>query len=142
MDKKILVKQAKYSLRWLPDEAYIRLYYLLRMHKPCNLKNPKTYNEKLQWLKLHDRDPRYTDMVDKVEAKKLASSIIGDEHIIPTLGVWNSFDDIDFDTLPERFVLKCSHDSEGLVIVKDKTNLDVSAARNKIMSAMRCNFYF
>ncbi len=142
LDKKSLVKKAKYSLRWLPDEAYIRLYFRLRMHKSCDLKNPKTFNEKLQWLKLHDRYPRYTDMVDKVEAKKIAAAIVGDEHIIPTLGVWGSFDEIDFSSLPEQFVLKCSHDSEGLVIVKDKSNLDLAAARKKIESAMRYNFYY
>ena len=142
MDKKSLMKRVKYSLRWLPDKAYIKLYFRLRMHKPCDLENHRTYNEKLQWLKLHDRDPRYTDMVDKVEAKKIAASVIGEEHIIPTLGVWNSFDDIGFGKLPERFVLKCSHDSEGLVIVKDKSRFDVKAAREKIEAAMRCNFYY
>jgi hypothetical protein len=142
LDKKSLLKKAKYSLRWLPDEAFIKLYYRLRMHRSCDLDNPKSFNEKLQWLKLHDRNPRYTDMVDKIEAKKIAAAVIGEEHIIPTLGVWDSFDEIDFDALPDRFVLKCSHDSEGLVIVKDKSKLDIAAARKKIESAMRYNFYY
>lgn len=142
MDKKDLLKKLKYSLRWLPDEAFIKLYYRLRIHRPCNLENPKTFSEKLQWLKLHDHNPIYTDMVDKIEAKKIAASIIGEEHIIPTLGVWDSFDDIDFDALPEQFVLKCSHDSGGLVIVRDKSKLDKKAARKIIEKAMRCNFYY
>ncbi len=142
MDKKSFLKKAKYSLRWLPDEAFIKLYYFLRMHKMCNLKTPTTYNEKLQWLKLHDRNPRYVDMVDKVEAKKIASAVIGDEYIIPTLGVWDSFDDIDFDALPDSFVLKCTHDSEGLVVVPDKAKLNKNAARAKIEAAMECNFYY
>lgn len=142
LDKKSLLKKAKYSLRWLPDEAFIKLYYRLRMHRSCDLDNPKSFNEKLQWLKLHDRNPRYTDMVDKIEAKKIAAAVIGEEHIIPTLGVWDSFDEIDFGALPDRFVLKCSHDSEGLVIVKDKSKLDIVAVRKKIESAMRYNFYY
>ncbi len=142
VDKKKFLKRAKYGLRWLPDEAFIKLYYLLRMHKICDLKNPTTYNEKLQWLKLHDRNPCYVDMVDKAEAKKIAATVIGDEYIIPTLGVWDSFDDIDFDALPNSFVLKCTHDSEGLVVVPDKAKLDISAARSKIEAAMKCNFFY
>ena len=84
---------------------------------------PKTYNEKLNWLKLHDKNPIYTRIVDKFEAKEYVKDIIGDQYIIPTLGVWDNFDDIDFDELPQQFVLKCTHDSEGLVIVKDKDKL-------------------
>ncbi len=142
MDKKSFLKSAKYGLRWLPDEVFIKLYCRLRMHKSCDLKNPSTYNEKLQWLKLHDRNPLYTNMVDKVESKKIASAIIGEECIIPTLGVWDSFDEIDFEKLPDRFVMKCSHDSEGLVIVSDKSELDMAAARKKIEAAMKCNFFY
>lgn len=101
-----------------------------------------TYNEKLNWLKLHDHNPLYTTLVDKYEAKKYIARIIGNEYIIPTLGVWNSFDDIDFDRLPNQFVLKCTHDSEGLVIVKDKSKLDKKAAKEKIEAALKQNFYY
>ena len=142
MNKKAILKWAKYSLRFLSDSAYIKLYYRLRMHESCRLDNPVTYNEKLQWLKLHDRNSRYVEMVDKAEAKKIAASLIGEEHIVPTLGVWDSFEEIDFSSLPDRFVLKCTHDSEGLVVVKDKSELDVVAAKRKLERAMRFNFYY
>ncbi|MBE6712970.1 MAG: glycosyl transferase [Ruminococcaceae bacterium] len=112
------------------------------MGKSLHLKNPVTFNEKLQWLKLYDRKPIYTTMVDKYEAKKFVSEKIGEEYIIPTLGVWNSFDEIDFDSLPEQFVLKCTHDSGGLVIVKDKAKMDRAAAKEKIESCLKKNFYY
>ena len=105
---------------FLKDETYLKLQYYILTKKKLNLKDPKTFNEKLQWLKLHDRNPEYTKMVDKYEVKKYVASIIGEEYIIPTLGVYDKFDDIDFDTLPNQFVMKCTHDSGGLVICKDK----------------------
>lgn len=129
-------------LRFIPDEPYLRLMYRIRMGKKLNLRNPQTFNEKLQWLKLHDRNPIYTTMVDKYEAKKYVSSIIGEEYIIPTLGVWDRFEDIDFDTLPNQFVLKCTHDSGGLVICRNKTSLDIEAARKKINASLKTNFFW
>ena len=108
----------------IPDALYLKLRYRKIFHKPLNLKAPKTFNEKLQWLKLHDRKPKYTRMVDKYEAKRYVAERIGEEYIIPTLGVWDSFDDIDFDRLPDQFVLKCTHDSGGLVICRDKMKSD------------------
>lgn len=125
----------------LPDKLYLRLVYLGNMWKWLNLKNPKTYNEKLQWLKLYDRKPEYTTMVDKYEAKKYVSERIGEEYIIPTLGVWDSFDEIDFDTLPEQFVLKTTHDCGGLVICRDKATLDREAARAKMEKHMQRRYY-
>ena len=142
MNKKKILKRIKEFLRFLPDKAYIQLYYFAQFKHFCNLKNPKTYNEKLNWLKLNDRNPEYTKMVDKYEVKKYVSNIIGEEYIIPTLGIWDKFDDIDFDELPEQFVLKCTHDSEGVVIVKDKSSFDVDKARKKINEALKCNFYY
>lgn len=121
------------------DETAVRIAYFLSMHKWLHLDNPQTFNEKLQWLKLHDKHPEYTQMVDKIEAKKIAAKIIGEEHIIPTLGVWDNFDDIDFDKLPDQFVLKCTHDSGGVVICRDKSNLDISAARKKINRCLQRN---
>jgi hypothetical protein len=142
VDKKKILKTAKYCLRILPDTVYIQLYYFAHFRKFCNLKNPGTYNEKLNWLKLHDRNPDYIKMVDKYDAKEYVASILGDEYIIPTLGVWDNFEDIDFSKLPNQFVLKCTHDSEGLVIVKDKNQLNIPLAKKKIESALKCNFYY
>jgi hypothetical protein len=112
------------------------------MVQELNLRNPKTVNEKLQWLKLYDRKPEYINMVDKYEAKKYVAGIIGEEYIIPTLGVWETFDEIDFDSLPEQFVLKCTHDCGGLVICRDKSKLDLEKAKKKINSCLkRCYYY-
>lgn len=127
---------------WIPDEQYLKIAYRIKMGKMLDLNNPQTFNEKIQWLKLHDRRPEYTQMVDKIEAKKLVANAIGEEYIIPTLGVWNHFDEIDFDKLPDQFVLKCSHDSGGLVICRDKSKLDKEAARKKIESCLKHNFYW
>ena len=136
------IKRMKYMLRFLPDKLYLQLYYYPRFKKFINFKNPQTYNEKLNWLKLNDRNPEYTKMVDKYDAKEYVKNIIGEKYIIPTLGVWKNFDDIDFDKLPNQFVLKCTHDSEGLVIVKDKSKLDIEQARKKINRALKYNFFY
>ena len=136
---KELLKKASHIL---PDKIYIKLKYRLRLGKFPDLKNPKTFNEKLQWLKLYDRKPEYTRMVDKYEAKKYVADIIGEEYVIPTLGVWDSFDDIDFDKLPDQFVLKCTHDSGGLVICRDKSKLDKDAAKNKICKSLKRNYFW
>lgn len=128
-------------LNWLPDKAYLKLLYRGFFNKKLDLKNPRTFNEKLQWLKLYDRNPMYTKMVDKYEAKEYVSSKIGSEYVIPTLGVWDRFDDIDFDKLPDQFVLKCTHDSGGLVIVKDKSKFDKIAAKAKIEKCLKYDFY-
>ena len=127
---------------WMDDETYLKIAYRIKMGKKLNLKAPETFNEKLQWLKLHDRNPLYTNLVDKYEAKKYVAEKIGEQYIIPTLGVWNHFDEIDFDTLPNQFVLKCTHDSGGLVIVKDKEKLDKKAAKHKIESCLKHNFFW
>ena len=129
-------------LRILPDKAYIELLYRLKTGKTLNLKNPCTYTEKLQWIKLYDRKQIYTQMVDKYEAKLFVAKLIGDEYVIPTLGVWSNFDDIDFESLPDRFVLKCTHDSGGLVICKDKATFDKAKAREKINRCLKRNYYW
>ena len=119
-------------LNLLSDKAYLKFGYRAKIGKKLDLQNPQTLNEKLQWLKLYDRKSEYTKMVDKYEAKKYIAEKIGEEYIIPTLGVWDSFDEIDFDKLPDQFVLKCTHDSGGLVICKDKSKFNVEKARKKI----------
>jgi hypothetical protein len=126
---------------WMPDKMYLQLVYREKFGKKLNLKNPRTFNEKIQWLKLYDRKPIYTMMVDKYEVKSYVAKIIGQEHIIPTLGVWDSFEQIDFSSLPGQFVLKCTHDSGGLVICKDKSMLDIEAARRKINRSLSTNYY-
>lgn len=132
---------AKGLFNWLPDKPYLKLRFRASMGKKLNLKNPQTFNEKLQWLKLNDRKPEYTMMVDKYESKKYVANIIGEEYIIPTLGVWDKFDDIDFDKLPDKFVLKCTHDSGGLVICKDKSNFDKHAAKLKIEKSLKHDYF-
>lgn len=112
------------------------------MGKFPNLRNPETFNEKLQWLKLHDRKPEYSAMVDKHEVKKYIADRIGEKYVIPTIGVWERFEDIDFDKLPEQFVLKCTHDSGGLIICKDKNKLNIEAAKNKVNRSLGKNYYW
>ncbi len=126
----------------LSDKKYLKLMYRLQMGKKLDLDNPKTFNEKLQWLKLYDRNPEYTKLVDKYEVKRIVADKIGAEYIIPTLGVWDKFDDIDFDKLPNQFVLKCTHDSGGLVICKDKSKFDIKSAKKKINRSLRSNYYY
>ena len=107
----------------LSDKFYLKLKWRFKMGGKLNLDNPKTFNEKLQWLKLYDRKPEYTTMVDKVKVKDYVAEKIGAEYIIPTIGVWDTPEEIDFDLLPNQFVLKCSHNSGGLFICKDKTKV-------------------
>lgn len=126
----------------MPDERYLKMKFKALVGYELNLDNPKTYNEKLQWLKLHDRNPLYTKLVDKYEVKEYVAEKIGFKYIIPTIGVWDSFDEIDFDLLPNQFVLKCTHDSGGLVICKDKKKLDMDNTRKKINTSLRQNYYY
>ena len=141
----ICKKIRKYLLaraHFLPDEVLMKKMFKLRIGQKLDLDNPKTFNEKLQWLKLNDRKDIYTTMVDKYEAKKYVADIIGEKYIIPTIGVYEKFEDINFDELPERFVIKCTHDSGGLVIVNNKNTMDYSKARKKIGRSLKRNFYF
>ena len=107
-------------LRLLPDKVYISLLYFKHFKKLPNLRKPRTFNEKLQWLKLYDRRDIYTTMVDKHLVKQYVADVIGEEYLIPTLGVWDEPEEIDFDALPEKFVLKWNHDSGSVLICKDK----------------------
>lgn len=128
--------------KWIPDRIYLKHRFKSIMGRRLNLKNPKTFNEKLQWLKLYNRNPEYTVMVDKYAAKKYIAERIGGKYIIPTIGVWNSFDEIDFDSLPNQFVLKCTHDSGGLVVCADKSELDIERAKRKIEQSLKQNYYY
>ena len=128
--------------RFYSDEKFLKKLFKLRMGKELNLDNPQTFSEKLQWLKLYNRKPEYTMMVDKYAVKEYVASMIGGEYIIPTLGVYNSVDEIDFNSLPNQFVLKCTHDSGGLVICKDKSKLDIKSARKKLAKSLMNNYYY
>ena len=126
----------------IPDKIYLKIRYRSITGRKLDLKNPKTFNEKLQWLKLYNRKDIYTVMVDKYEAKKYVADTIGEGHIVPTIGVYNKFEDISFDELPKQFVIKCTHDSGGLVIVRDKAKLDIAEARKKINKCLKVNYYY
>ena len=126
----------------LPDTVFLKAIYRLTIHKKLNIKNPKSFNEKMQWLKLNDRRPKYITMADKHAVKEYVSNIIGSDYIIPTLGIWDSFDDIDFDQLPNKFVLKCTHDSGGILICKDKNLLNKSNAKALLERSLKTNYYY
>lgn len=126
----------------MSDEEFLKKAFKIRVGYELNLDNPVTFNEKLQWLKIHDRNPVYTKMVDKYEVKKYVAGIIGEEFVIPSLGVWDKFDDIDFKNLPDQFVLKCTHDSGGVVICKDKNSFNRQKARSILECSLKRNFYW
>ena len=141
MGAKTVSEHLKELLSFLPDKAYLRLYYFLRFRKPCHFSAPKTFSEKMQWLKLYNRKETYTVMADKYAAKDYVAEKIGSEYIIPTLGVWERFEEIDFEVLPEQFVLKCTHDSGGLVVCRDKQALDKENAEKVITESLRRDYY-
>lgn len=124
------------------DKVYLKLLYYIDFGKRLNLKNPITFNEKLQWLKLYDHRPEYTMMVDKLLVKDYVAKVLGEEYIIPTLGVWDSPDDIDIDSLPDQFVLKCNHDSGSICICQDKRTFDFEGAKRKLKKALKQNMYW
>ena len=138
----ILLKLDKMNLIRLSDKKFIEYRFLSEMGYKLNLKSPQTFNEKLQWLKLYDRNPEYTKMVDKYEVREYIKEKIGEEYLIPLIGVYDKFDDIDFDKLPNQFVIKCNHDSGGLIICKDKNRLDIETARKKINRSLKTNYYY
>lgn len=131
----------KKASRLIPDETYAKMKYYSTFGRRLNIKNPTSFNEKLQWLKLYDRKEEYSKLVDKYEVKTYITEMLGDEYIIKTLGIWNSFEEIDFDILPNQFVLKCTHDSGGIVICKDKTCFDYYKAKKKLDKCMKRNYY-
>lgn len=124
------------------DRLYLKMMYYLQFGRSLDLNNPKTFNAKLQWLKLYNRNPEYIKMVDKYEAKKYVSSIIGDEYIIPTISVYSSVEEIDLEKLPMQFVLKCTHDSGGVVICKNKDSFDIKESFDKLRRGLKYNFYY
>ena len=132
---KILAAKGKYND--MPDEEYLKRLYKATFKKTLNLENPQTFNEKLQWLKLYYKRPDYTMMADKYAVRPYIAEKIGEEHLVPLLGVWDNADDIDFDSLPQQFVLKCNHNSGlGMCICKDKTKLDFQKVRDELKKGL------
>ena len=133
---------AKGVFNKLNDKSYLQLLYWSRLAKKLDLKNPKSFNEKLQWLKLNYRKDEFVKMVDKYEVREYVRKKIGDEYLVPLIGVYETFDDIKFDKLPEQFVIKCTHDSGGYVICDDKSKLDILRTRKKINELLKINYYY
>ena len=128
--------------RIIPDSTFLKIKFWINYGKKLDLNNPKSYNEKIQWLKLNDRKEFYSNIVDKYEVKKYVSDLIGEQYLIPTLGIYNNWNEIDFNLLPDQFVIKCTHDSGGMIVCRDKKNLDIKKARKKINKSMKKNYYW
>lgn len=138
---KIIIYLLRRIAKQWDDEFYLKVIYFLTFRKKLNLDNPQTFNEKLQWLKLYDRRPEYTIMVDKYAVRKYVAEKIGNEYLIPLLGVWNDPDDIDFDSLPNQFVLKCNHDSGGICICKDKSKINIEKVKARLRKSLNHDYY-
>ena len=137
----ILLTQLGKVAPYLPDSMFLHLKYYLRMGKRLHLHHPKTYNEKIQWLKLYGRTPNDKILADKYLVKQYIADLLGEKYVIPLLGVWDNADEIDFDLLPDRFVLKCNHNSgKGMCICKDKSSLDVAKVRRALNEALKENY--
>ena len=119
---------------------YLKKLYKYRMGENLDLENPQSFNQKIQWLKLYDRNPQYTNLVDKYAAKLVVDNILGKGYTFQTIGVWNHFDEINFDKLPNQFVLKCTHDSGGVVICTEKAKLNKNSAKEKLEKSLKNNY--
>lgn len=141
--KAILIGLLRRTASCWSDKVYLKMIYCLTFGKKLDLNDPKTFNEKLQWLKLYNRRPEYTMMVDKYAVKEYISNQLGEQYIIPTLGVWNSWKEIDFDELPDQFVIKTTHGggNTGVVVCTDKATFDIMAAKQKITQSMKSDIY-
>ena len=128
--------------KYISDKTYLKLLYETRIGKKLNLKNPITFDEKLQWLKLYDRKDEYTVWADKYEVRNYVAEKLGEQYLIPLLGVWNSADELKLDDLPEQFVLKCTHDSASVCICTNKKNFDCNAAMDKLQKSLNQNYYW
>ena len=128
--------------RLLPDELFLRIAYWENFGKKIDLVNPQTFNEKLQWLKLYNRKPEYTMMADKYLVRRYIEEKIGKEYLIPLLGAWDDPEDIDFDSLPDQFVLKCNHNSGlGMYICRDKSQMDVQAVKAELLKGLKQDYF-
>jgi len=125
-----------------PDKIYLNKKFKEVFGRNIDWKNPTTYSEKLQWMKIYDRNPLYTKLVDKYEVREYVAKKIGDKYLIPCLGVWDRFEDIDFNKLPDEFVLKCTHDSNSVIVCRDKSKFDMEEAQKKLNEHLKINFYY
>ena len=141
-EKIVMYLVGKGYFNWLRDDLYLKMVYRCKTGRRPNLKNPATFNEKLQWLKLYDRNPLHTKLVDKYEVKKYVADTVGEEYVIPLIGVYDSADDIDFDKLPDKFVLKCTNDSGSVIICTDKAELNIEETRAKIKKYLKRRYYY
>lgn len=137
-----IVGETPFLRSCLSNKVYLKIKYRGVFGKKLDLNNPKTFNEKLQWLKIYGDYENLEKWVDKYEIKEILGKIFGRQYVIPNLGIWNSFDEIDFDMLPKQFVLKCTHDSGGVVVCKDKDSFDYNNAKKIIEQSMKRNFFF
>jgi len=128
--------------RSMPDEKYLKLLFRGVLGRSPNFDSPVSYSEKVQWLKLRDKNPIYPKLCDKVTVRDYARDRIGGDYLIPLLGVWDSFDQIDFDRLPEQFVLKCTHDSGSVIICPDKSKLDIADTRRKLKKWLKRDYSY
>lgn len=145
--KKIILSPEKYYKKQIADKqneykTELEYWYKRVTKKRLNLRNPQTFNEKIQWLKLYDSTPIKTQLADKYLVRDWVKEKIGEEYLIPLLGVYDNFDEIDFDKLPNQFVLKCNHGCGYNIIVKDKKSLDIEQTRAKIDKWMDENYAF
>ncbi|QOS39363.1 glycosyl transferase [Treponema rectale] len=139
--KRVFTKLLNMFAGLFSDKLFLKLKYHLATGQKLDLSNPTTFDEKLQYLKLYNHNPKYTELVDKFEVKKYVESLIGKEYVIPTIGIYQSFEEINFDLLPKQFVIKCTHDSGGLVVVKDKSKVNIESIKKKITKSLRHNYF-
>lgn len=137
-----MAKLLKKISNFIPDKLYLSMVYYYIFHKKLNLKTPSTFNEKLQWLKLYDRNPLYTTLVDKYAVKDYIKNLLGEEYIMPTISIYDNVDDINLNDLPDSFVLKTTHDSGGVRICKEKDSFDLNEAKRYLKSRLNQNYYY
>ncbi len=137
------IKQfVKYLTRFIPDKLYLTILYYRYFHRLINWRNPKTFTEKLQWLKLYDRNPLYTELADKITVKAFVKKTIGEKYIIPTLQIWDKAENIDLKDLPDKFILKCNHDSHSKIRCLDKNQLDLKFIKKHFKTKININPYY
>ena len=142
VDKKLKIIRKLRIEKALPSSIILPIYFEHHMHKKLDLNSPITFNEKLQWLKMNYKNPLMTELVDKIKVRDFVKQKIGSDYLIPLIGIYDDFDEIDFKTLPDRFVIKCNHDSGSYIICTDKNEFDIQSAKEKIKQHMNTNYFY